>query len=190
MSQFTMNPPFRNNLYAGAANSARLYVRPNVYLPNGEIDFQTGMLCEAQRRAGRTQALRCEVHQLDAEFAKLKLMLQARANEKGKCISMKTAIWLVASLVLLFSFVLLVQQGNIASRNHTVSLLNEKIKVTAAVVSDVQAQIDEASDPVKICYTAARDLDMVPGDSAQAIYLEALSTRPNTEPIAIRAGNN
>lgn len=190
MSQITLNPPFRNHLYTGAANNSRLYVRPNVYLPNGEIDFLTGMLCEARRRTGRTQALRREARQLDAEFAQLKTMLQERAGEKGKRISKKAAVGLVVSVLLFFSVILLVQQGNIASRYHAISLLDDKIKATASVVSDIQAQIDEASDPVNICYTAARDLDMVPGDSAQAIYLTALSTRPNAEPIAIRAGNN
>ncbi len=190
MSQITLNPPFRNNLYTANVNAARLYVRPNVYLPNGEIDFQTGMLCDMQRRSGRTQALRREAHQLDVEFAQLKAMLQERAGEKGRRISLKAAIWLIVSVMLFFSVILLFQQGNIASRNHSVNLLDDKIKATAAVVSDIQAQIDEASDPVKICYTAARELDMVPGDSAQAIYLTALTTRPGNEPIAIRAGNN
>ena len=82
------------------------------------------------------------------------------------------------------------QQGNIASRNHAVSLLDDKIKATASVVSDIQAQIDEASDPVKICYTAASDLDMVPGEFGTGHLSDRAEHPPEQEPIAIRAGND
>ena len=95
MSQIHVKSSIPQQSLYGAANSARLYVRPNVYLPNGEIDFQTGMLSEAERRTGRTQALRREARQLDAEFAQLKAMLQARANEKGRRISKKAAVGLI-----------------------------------------------------------------------------------------------
>ena len=190
MSQYTLNPPFRNNLVHGAQGNTRMYVRPNVYLPNGEIDFQSGMVREAERRTGRTQALRREASQLDSEYARLQAQLQARVNEKGRRMPMRTAVILIAAFIVLFSIVLLVQQGNIIAKENSIEQINENIKATQAVVSDIQAQIDEASDPVQICYTAARDLDMIPGESAEAIYLTALNTRPNQEPIAIRAGTN
>ena len=190
MSQYTLTPPFRSNLVSGAQNSGRLYVRPNVYLPNSEIDFQTGMLREAIRRTGRTQALRSEARQLDSEYARLQTMLKVRAEEKGKRMSLKAAIVIILSMVLLFSVILLVQQGNIVAKQKAVTLLNDKITATQTVINEIQAQINEASDQVQICYTAARDLDMVPGESAQAIYLTAMSTRPGQDPIAIRAGND
>jgi cell division protein FtsL len=94
------------------------------------------------------------------------------------------------ALVLLFSIVLLVQHGNFISKEETIRQINVKIESTQAVISNISARINEESDPVQICYTAARDLDMVPTESAQAIYLSALSTRPNQEPIAIRASND
>ena len=84
MSQYTLTPPFRNNLFAGGNGNGRLYVRPNVYLPNSEIDFQTGMLRETRRRTGRTQALRREARQLDTEYVRLQALLQARENETGQ----------------------------------------------------------------------------------------------------------
>ena len=66
-----------------------------------------------------------------------------------------------------------------------------KSRATQAVVSDIQAQIDEASDPVQVSAIPPQgNLDMVPGESAQAIYLDALSTRPNQDPIMIRAAND
>ena len=188
MSQFTLTPPFRNTFYQNVQTGGRLYVRPNVYLPNGEIDSQTGMVMEAQRRTGRTQALRREAHQLDAELIRLQETLRTRANEKGRRISMKAAVVLVLSVFVLFSVILLVQQGNIMAKETVVRQIADKSKNTQAVISDIQGQIDAASDPVQVCYIAARELDMVPGESAQAIFLTAMSTRPNQEPIAIRAG--
>lgn len=190
MSQFTLNPPFRSSFSSGFQTNGRMYVRPNVHLPNGEIDFQTGLVKEADRRTGRTQALRREAHQLDAEYTKLQAVLKARADEKGRRMSMKTAVVLILSAFVFFSILLLVQQGNVMAKESVVRQMEEKVTAMQAVVTDIQAQIDTASDPVQICYAAARDLDMVPGESAQAIYLIALNTRPNQAPIAIRAGND
>jgi cell division protein FtsL len=190
MSQYTLTPPIRNNLYAGPSNGGRFYVRPNVYLPNSEIDLQTGMLREADRRSGRTQALRQEYHQLAGEYTHLDAIRKARESETGKRMSLKAAVTLMLAVFILFSVIVLVQQGNIIAKNSAISLLNDKITATQTVVSGIQAQIDEASDPVQICYTAAQDLDMVPSESAQAIYLTALSTRPGQDPIAMKAGNN
>ncbi len=190
MSQYTMNPPFRNNLYHGIQDSGRLYVRPNVYLPGGEIDFQTGLVREAERRVGRTQALLRESRQLDSEYARLQTMLKARVNEKGRHMPLRAAAALILAVFVIFSLVLLIQHGNVIARENAIRQVNDTIKATQAVVSDIQEKIDEASDPVQVCYTAARELDMIPGESAQAIYLTAPSTRPNQEPIAIRAGNN
>ena len=42
----------------------------------------------------------------------------------------------------------------------------------------LQTQIDEASDAATICYAAARDLNMIPAESAEAIHLVAMDTRP------------
>ena len=190
MSQYTVNPPFRNYVHSAAYNNERFYVRSNVYLPNSEINAQTGMACEARRRVGRTQALRRENMQLDQEYNMLKTSYAARMREKGKRMSMKSALVLLGVVFLFLSIVLLFQQGNIAARKNEIRQLNARIMATQEVVTDITAKIDEASDPVKICYTAARELDMVPGDSAQAIYLTASSTRPGQEPIAIRAGKD
>ena len=189
MSQYTVSPPFHNYGYNGSQNNGRFYVRSNVYLPNSEINA-AGMACEAKRRVGRTQALRREEMQLDQEYARLEANVVARMREKGKRIPLKTALILFAVLFLILSVVLLVQQGNLVAKQNAIRQMNAKITATQTVVADITSKIDEASDPVKICYTAARELDMVPGDSAQAIYLTAPSTRPGQEPIAIRAGND
>lgn len=188
MSQYTLNPPIRN-YYAGTQNNSRFYIRSNVYLPNSEFDPQTGTVREVQRRPVRTQALRRELKELDNEYARYQEMLKARANEKGLRMSLKSAVGLIAAAFIVLCVILLVQQGNIIAKKSNLTQMTAKITATQHSISSINTQIDEASDEVQICYTAAQDLDMVPGESAQAIYLNALSTRPNQEPIAIRAGN-
>ncbi len=190
MSQFVLNPPVRNKFYTGTQPSGRLYVRPNVYLPNSEIDQDTGMVMEAARRTGRTQALRSEARHLDTEYQKLQSMLKARANEKGMHLPLKSAIVLILFVALIFSVILLVQQGNLIAKEESVRQMNASVQSVREEIADIQTQIDAASDPVAVCYTAARDLGMIPAESAQAIYLTALSTRPAQDPIAIRAGND
>lgn len=190
MTQYVLNPPVKNYFYAGAQTAGRLYVRPNVYLPNGEIDFTTGMIKQNERRVGRTQALRGEVSRLDLEYAKLQSMLQVRQNEKGRRMPLRSAAVLIMAVVMLFSVILLVQQGNIIARETNLRQINGKIETAREDIADISAQIAAASDNVQICYTAARDLDMIPAESAQAIYLTALSTRPGQDPIVIRAGND
>lgn len=190
MSQFTLNPPIRNNFYTGARPVSRMNVRPNVYLPNGEIDLQTGLPTESARRTGRTQAIRRDIDRLDLEYAQLETALKTRAAEKGKRIPLKAAIGWIAAMVAVFAVILTFQQGNIAAREENIRKMNAKNTAKQEVINDISAQIDQASDPVQICYLAARDLDMVPAESAQAIYLTALSTRPGQEPITIRAGND
>ncbi len=190
MAQYTFNPPLKNNVYYGTQSDGRFYVHSNVFLPNSEIDHQTGMPRDPSRRVGRTQALRREDRQLDIEMEKLQIQYKARMTEKGIRIPLKAAIALIAAVLFVFIIILLVQYGNIVSKKNELRQLNAKIIATQEVVSNITAKIEEASDKVQICYTAARDLDMVPGDSAQAIYLSALSTRPSQDPIAIRAGND
>ena len=190
MSQYVMNPPIKNQSYAGTQHASRLYVRPNVYLPNSEIDTDTGMLCDSRRRIGRTQALRGEAKRLDAEYAKLQSMLKARSDEKGHHMSLRFAVVLIICITLLFSFILLFQHGNYIAKENTVRLLNNKIRSTQTEISNLSAEITKASDPVQICYAAAQDLDMIPAESAQAIYLTAFSTRPSQEPITIRASSD
>ena len=190
MSQFVLNPPVRSKFFTGTQQTGRLYVRPNVYLPNSEIDSDTGMVREASRRTGRTQALRSEARHLETEYQRLQSILKARVDEKGRHMPLRSAILLILAVVMLFSVVLLVQQGNIIAREESLRQMNVNVQATREDIAGIQAQIDEATDPVAICYTAARELGMIPADSAQAILLTAMSTRPGQDPIVIRAGND
>jgi len=185
-----MNPTFRSNLYTATQSNSRFYVHSNVYLPNSEIDFQTGMVRESKRRTGRTQALLHEDAQLNKEYARLQALVQARAAENGMRMSLKAAVILILTVIFLFAIILLVQQGNIIAKRNTLDQMDADILATQEVIRGISSQIEEASDEVTICYAASQELDMIPAESAQAIYLSALSTRTSMDPIAIRAGSD
>ncbi|HNW86778.1 MAG TPA: hypothetical protein PKJ47_07565 [Candidatus Limiplasma sp.] len=163
------------------------YVRSSVYLPSSDVDLRTGMLRDDVRRPGRTQALRMEAEKLDEEFGRMDAALQARKNEKGLRISLRSAFVLVMTVAVAFALVLLVQTGTLAQRQRSLKTLNQRMEEIKTANADLQSQITEASDSSTICYAAARDLGMVPASSAQAIHLTAVDTRPNSADAVVSA---
>lgn len=157
----------------------RFYVRSSVYLPGSEVDPRTGMLRPDSQRKGRTQALRMEADQLDQEYAKLDAAIQARRKEKGIWMPIRYSVLLVLAFVFMLALILLVQQGNVIQRQKSLKAIYQKIESAKAANAELEAQIAEASDSATVCYAAARDLDMVPASSAQAIHLTAMDTRPS-----------
>lgn len=163
----------------GFAASDRFYVRSTVYLPSSEVDPRTGMLRDDARRHGRTQALRMEAENLEQEYAKLDATIQKRQKEKGIRVSLRGSVLLITFIILCFAVILLVQQGTLIQRQRSLKTINQRIEETKAANDDLKAQIADASDATNICYAAARDLGMVPADSAQAVHLTAVDTRPS-----------
>ena len=156
----------------------RFYVRSSVYLPNSDMDVRTGMLREDMYRRGRTQAMRMETQRLDQEYDTMMAALAARQKEKGIRVSLRSAVIGFFLLVLFLAIVLLVQQGMLAQRQRMLRSINMRIEAVQAENVSLSAKITEASDSATICYSAARDLGMVPATSTQAIHLTAMDTRP------------
>jgi cell division protein FtsB len=157
----------------------RFYVRPSVYLPNGDMDTRTGMLRQDTYRRGRTQAMRMEAQRLDHEYDQMMDALQARQEEKGLRVSLRNTIIGFFLLALVLAIVLLVQQGMLAQRQRMLRAMNTRIETVQSENTALKTQIDEASDSAAICYAAARELGMVPAGSTQAINLTAMDTRPS-----------
>lgn len=59
-----------------------------------------------------------------------------------------------------------------------VNRLERSIADCRSANAALETQIAEASDAATICYAAARDLNMIPAESAEAIHLVAVDTRP------------
>lgn len=156
----------------------RMYVHSSVYLPNSEIDPRTGLLKPDNPRRGRIQAKRLEYAHLDREYRELSASLKAREEQPGIRISFRGAILLIAVTAFILGLLLLSQQGTLAERQKALNRMNTSMEECAKINDELAAQIAEASDSATICYAAARDLNMISGDSANAIHLVAMDTRP------------
>ena len=73
---------------------------------------------------------------------------------------------------------MLLQQGTIADRQKDINRLERSIADCRSQNAALETQIAEASTEAAICYAAARDLNMIPAESAEAIHLVAVDTRP------------
>ena len=160
----------------------RMYIHSSVFLPSSDIDPRTGLLRPDQPRRGRTQAMRAEYDHLDKEYQKLDESLRKRMEKAGPQISLRSAVLLVITVFFFMGITLLTQQGTLVQREKTLRHMNKAIVECERVNDDLATQIMDASDATKICYAAARDLNMIPAEAAEAIHLVAMDTRP-TEPM-------
>ena len=158
--------------------SDRMYVHASVYLPSSEIDARTGLLRPDGPRRGRTQAKKLEYRRLDKEYAQLDAALKRRKEHPGVRVSLRSAILASVALVFILCAILLFQQGNLTAKQMSLSRLSKEIDRIVKDNEKLADQIAEASDSAVICYAAARNLDMIPGEVAPAIYLSAMNTRP------------
>lgn len=168
----------------GYVASDRFYVRSTVFLPSSEVDPRTGMLRndqsrEENRRHARTQAMRMEADRLNQEYEQLDEALQKRRAQKGIRVSLRGAMALLLTMVVILGTILLIQQGMLVQKLRSAKTASQRIEEIRDVNASLTAQIAEASDAATICYAAARDLGMVPAESAQAIHLTAVDTRPS-----------
>ena len=167
----------------------RMYVHPNVYLPDSEIDPRTRLLKPDVRRPGRMQAKRLEYDYLDKEYKQLDAALKAREEVPGPRISLRTAILVVVIFVVVTGLLSLSLQGRLTQRQKTLNRMNREVEQNQKINDEIAAKIAEASDATTVCYIAARDLDMIPAEAANAIHLVAMDTRP-TQPGQIEVSAN
>ena len=93
-------------------------------------------------------------------------------------ISVRLGVFLMALLLFVCGLCVLIQQGAIADRQKAVNRLERSIADCRSQNAALETQIAEASTEAAICYAAARDLNMIPAESAEAIHLVAMDTRP------------
>ena len=156
----------------------RMSVSSSVYLPGSDVDIQTGRLKPDRQRRCRTQGKRLEIERLEREEQALKASVQREMSKGGTRISVRTGILLIAVLLFVCGISILIQQGTIADRQNAVNRLESSIADCRSQNAALETQIAEASDAATICYAAARNLNMIPAESAEAIHLVAVDTRP------------
>lgn len=179
MSQYEpMYDSFSHAGRGGYVPTPRMSVSSSVYLPGSDVDLQTGWLKPDRQRRCRTQGKRLEIERLRQEEAALQASIQREMSKGGVRISMRLGIFLTALLLFVCGLCVLLQQGVIAERQKAINRLERSIADCRSQNDALQTQIDEASDAATICYAAARDLNMIPAESAEAIHLVAMDTRP------------
>lgn len=158
--------------------SARMGVSASVYLPGSDVDIYTGFLKPDRQRRCRTQGKRLEMERLEREQRSLEDAVKREMNKKGPRISRRLGIFLFALLLFACGMCILIQQGTIAQRQKELNQLKSAIDDCRSQNEALQTQIAEASDEAVICYAASQNLSMIPAESAEAIHLVAVDTRP------------
>lgn len=156
----------------------RFQVKSSVYLPASDIDPRTGQLQPDRHQRRRTQGLNLEREGLDKEGKNLNEALRREFSKGGVRISVRALVLIVAAVLFFCGILLLSQQGMIAERQKALNRLERSIKDYRTQNASLEEEIAQASDASTICYAAARDLNMIPAEAAEAVYLVAVDTRP------------
>ena len=156
----------------------RFQVKSSVYLPASDIDPRTGQLQPDRHQRRRTQGLNLEREGLDKEGKSLNEALRREYSKGGVRISVRALVLIVAAVLFFCGILLLSQKGMIAERQKALNRLERSIKDYRTQNASLEEEIAQASDASTICYAAARDLNMIPAEAAEAVYLVAVDTRP------------
>lgn len=179
MSQYEpLYDSFSHGGHGGYVPTPRMSVSSSVYLPGSDVDPQTGRLKPDRQRRCRTQGKKLEMERLTREQQALEESIRREMSKGGVRISVRLGVFLMALLLFVCGLCVLIQQGAIADRQKAVNRLERSIADCRSQNAALETQIAEASTEAAICYAAARDLNMIPAESAEAIHLVAMDTRP------------
>ncbi len=179
MSQYEpLYDSFSHGGHGGYVPTPRMSVSSSVYLPGSDVDPQTGWLKPDRQRRCRTQGKKLEMERLTREQQALEESIRREMSKGGVRISVRLGVFLMALLLFVCGLCVLIQQGAIADRQKAVNRLERSIADCRSQNAALATQIAEASTEAAICYAAARDLNMIPAESAEAIHLVAMDTRP------------
>ena len=179
MSQYEpLYDSFSHGGHCGYVPTPRMSVSSSVYLPGSDVDPQTGWLKPDRQRRCRTQGKKLEMERLTREQKALEESIRREMSKGGVRISVRMGVFLTALLLFICGLCVLLQQGTIADRQKDINRLERSIADCRSQNAALETQIAEASTEAAICYAAARDLNMIPAESAEAIHLVAVDTRP------------
>lgn len=179
MSQYEpLYDSFSHGGHGGYVPTPRMSVSASVYLPGSDVDPQTGWLKPDRQRRCRTQGKKLEMERLTREQQALEESIRREMSKGGVRISVRMGVFLTALLLFICGLCVLLQQGTIADRQKDINRLERSIADCRSQNAALETQIAEASTEAAICYAAARDLNMIPAESAESIHLVAVDTRP------------
>lgn len=165
---------FQDYLYGsnnGYYPSDRLTVSSGVRLPGANINFVTGGLLPDNQFRRRTQAKRIQMEEYGEEEKKLKAHMEKQNALRGIRINSGTGIILVLAILLICAVMLLVSFGQVTNLQDKITRTRRSVTEYQVQNREIEAQIKAARDASVICYYAAKNLDMIPAESAKAIHL-------------------
>ena len=180
MSQYEpLYDSFSHGGHGGYVPTPRMSVSASVYLPGSDVDPQTGWLKPDRQRRCRTQGKKAgdgAPHPRAAGPGRI----HPAGNEQGRRADLRAHGRFSHGAAAVY-----MRPVRAASAGHhcrpakrTSTVWNAPSRIAAARTRPGKAQIAEASTEAAICYAAARDLNMIPAESAEAIHLVAVDTRP------------
>lgn len=182
MAQYEpMYDSFRRNPQEQYVPTSRMSVSASVYLPGSEVDLYTGQLKPDRQRRMRTQGKRLEAAELEREQQELENSLRRETQKGGVRIPWTMFALLMGVLLFLCGMSVLVQLGQISENQKEINRLERAIAECRTANAELETRVAEASDAAVICYAASQNLNMIPAESAEAIHLVAMDTRPMTQ---------
>lgn len=179
MSQYQpMYDSFQRDPRERYVPTSRISVSASVCLPSSDLDPYTGQLKPDRVRRQRTQAKRLEAEALEKERKKTEESLQREMKKGGVRVTWPTAVVLCGMLVFICLFSSVFQLSEISGLQEQLNVLQRDIQACRTENEDLEVEIAAASDASVICYAASRNLNMIPAESAEAIHLVAVDTRP------------
>ena len=150
----------------GGGSGCRIYVRPHVCLPGGDLDEYGAPIVGRRfpRRAPRT-----------VRPAPVATPRHERPGQGG--ISFTTALCTLGLFVFVLGIITLVNTSKMTERSKALSNQRAQVETIQKENAQLALQLEEAADAAKICYAAARNLGMVSAQGADVVYLTAPYTR-------------
>lgn len=150
----------------GGGSGCRIYVRPHVCLPGGDLDEYGAPILGRRfpRRAPRTVRPAPEA-----------LPRHERAGQGG--ISITAALCTLGLFVFVLGIITLVNTSKMTERAKALNAQRAQVETVQKENAQLALNLEEAADAAKICYAAARNLGMVSAQGADVVYLVAPSTR-------------
>lgn len=158
--------------------TSRISVAASVYLPSSDLDLQTGQLKPDHLRRRRTQAQRLEREELEKKEQKLKESLQRDMKKGGVRVSAWTALLVVVLVFFIGGLTIGLQRSQFAAYQEQANKMQKAIEACQKSIDELEIDIQKASDETTICYAASQNLHMIPAESAKAVHLSAVDTRP------------
>lgn len=179
MSQYQpMYDTFQRDTRERYVPSGRIGVAASASLPAGDIDFATGCLRPDHVHRHRTQGKQIESERLERKRVKQQKAFDREMQKKGLRISWLSAVIVCAALLFACLFTIDYQLSMLQSIQDQRNTVDTDMTACTDRKEALEDEFTAACSETNILYAAAQDLNMIPAEAAEAVYLVPVDTRP------------